>query len=48
MRNAYKVFVGKREGKIQIGKALTRWKIYIKIDPEEISRVCVCVCVCRI
>jgi hypothetical protein len=45
MRNAYKVFVGKREGKIQIGKALTRWKIYIKIDPEEISRVCVCVCV---
>jgi hypothetical protein len=36
MRNAHKIFVGKPEGKIPLGKHRRRWKNNIKTDLTEI------------
>jgi hypothetical protein len=35
-RNAYKIFLGRREGKRPLGKPRSRWKCNIKMDLKEI------------
>jgi hypothetical protein len=35
MRNAYKILVGKPEGKIPLGRPRCRWEDNIKIDLRE-------------
>jgi hypothetical protein len=38
-RNAYRISVGKPEGKRQLGRLRRRWEYNIKIDLREIGRV---------
>jgi hypothetical protein len=40
-RNAYRVLVGKPEGKRPLGRARRRWVDNIKMDLREIDRDCV-------
>jgi hypothetical protein len=35
-RNAYRILVGKAEGKRPLGRARRRWVDNIRMDPEEI------------
>jgi hypothetical protein len=35
MRNAYKFFVGKPEGKRQLGKPRRRWEVYVKMNVRD-------------
>jgi hypothetical protein len=35
MRNAYKILVGKSEGKRPLGRPMRRWKNNIRMDPRE-------------
>jgi hypothetical protein len=35
-RNAYRILVGKPEGKRQLGRPIRRWEYYIRIDLREI------------
>jgi hypothetical protein len=37
MRNAYKIFVGKREGKRTLGRPTRRWDDSIRMDLGEIG-----------
>jgi hypothetical protein len=37
MRNAYRIFVGRPEGKITLGRSRRRWVDNIKIDLREIG-----------
>jgi hypothetical protein len=37
MRSAYKIVVGKSEGKRILGKCRHRWKYNVKVDFEEIG-----------
>jgi hypothetical protein len=37
-RNAYRIFVGKREGKRPLGRTRHRWEDNIKMDFREIGR----------
>jgi hypothetical protein len=37
MRNAYKILVGKLEGKIPLGRPRHRWEDNIRMDLSEIS-----------
>jgi hypothetical protein len=37
MRNAYKIFVGKPDGKIPLGRHRRRWEDNIKMDLREIG-----------
>jgi hypothetical protein len=39
-RNAYKILVGKPEGKIPLGRCRRRWEDNIKIDHKDIGRGC--------
>jgi len=39
MRNAYKILVGKREGKRPLGRSWCRWKDNIRMDLREIGWV---------
>jgi hypothetical protein len=36
MRNAYKVFIGKHEGKTPLGRPKHRWEDNVKLDHGEI------------
>jgi hypothetical protein len=36
-RSAYRILMGKSEGKRQIGRARRRWEGYIKMDIREIK-----------
>jgi hypothetical protein len=36
LRNVYKILVGKREGKILLGKPRLRWEYNIRMDLREI------------
>jgi hypothetical protein len=36
-RNAYRILVGKLEGKIQLGKPGRRWEDNVKMDLQEIG-----------
>jgi hypothetical protein len=36
-RNAYKIFVGKPEGKRQLGRPSCRWEDNIKMDLREVG-----------
>jgi len=38
MRNAYKIFVGKPEGKRPLGRPRRRWEDNIRLDLREIGR----------
>jgi hypothetical protein len=35
MRNAYKILVGKPEGKKPLGRLMHRWEDGIRMDPRE-------------
>jgi hypothetical protein len=37
MKNAYKIFVGKSEGKRLLGRSTYRWKDNVKMNVEEIG-----------
>jgi hypothetical protein len=39
-RNAYRVLMGKLEGKISLGRPIRRWENNIKIDFREIRLGC--------
>ena len=39
-RGVYKVFVGRPEGKRQLGRPIRRWEDNIKMDIQEVRRGC--------
>jgi hypothetical protein len=38
MRNAYKIFVGEREGMILLGRPRHKWKGIIRMDLREVGQ----------
>ena len=36
-RGLYSILVGKPEGKIPLGRAMSRWEDNIKMDPQEVG-----------
>jgi len=42
-RGAYRVLVGKLEGKRPLGRPRHRWEVYIKMDLQEVGWGTVCI-----